>query len=99
MRKKARLCNCDKNTGYAHVIPTHSTFDKLSLTKYGLQILGSSYSYQLPPINRSFSILYSIKSKSTSKNMSEPFSDWNLYGEQMTFQTAFLLNFWQVILT
>ena len=83
MRMKARLFNCDKNTGYAHVIPTHPTFDKLSLTKYGLQFLGSPLSYQLPPINRSFSILYSIKNESTSKNMSEPFSDWNLYGEQI----------------
>ena len=37
-----------------------------SLTKYGLQLLGSPLSYQLPPIDRNFSILSNLEKEQVS---------------------------------
>ena len=45
---------------FAHVIPGSPLFDDAILTKYGLQLLGSSLSYQLPPISINFLILSNL---------------------------------------
>ena len=47
---KSQLLKINRNIGFAHVIPDTPVFDANSLTKYGLQLLGSPLSYQLPPI-------------------------------------------------
>ena len=48
------------NIGFGHVIPDTPVFDDNSLTKYGLQLLGSHLSYQLAPIDMDFSILSNL---------------------------------------
>ena len=57
LKLKSQLCKIDKNIGFAHVIPDTPAFDDNSLTKYGLQLLGSPLNYQLAPIDINFSIL------------------------------------------
>ena len=59
LKLKSQLLKIDRNIGFAHVIPDTPVFDN-SLTKYGLQLLGSSLSYQLPPIDINFSILSNL---------------------------------------
>ena len=53
-KMRSQLLKIDKNIGYAHVIPDNPVFDDNSLTKYGLQLVGSPLSYQLPPIDINF---------------------------------------------
>ena len=60
LKLKSQLCKIDKNIGFAHVIPDTLVFDDNSLTKYGLQLLGSPLSYQLTPIDINFSILSNL---------------------------------------
>ena len=60
LKLKSQLCKIDKNIGFAHVIPDTPVFDDNSLTKYGLQLLGSPLSYQLAPIDINFSILSNL---------------------------------------
>ena len=60
LKLKSQLCKIDKNIGFAHVIPGTPVFDDNSLTKYGLQLLGSPLSYQLAPIDINFSILSNL---------------------------------------
>ena len=50
----------DRNIDFVHVVPDTPVFDENSLTKYGLQLLGSPLSYQLPPIDINFSILSNL---------------------------------------
>ena len=57
LKLKSQLCKIDKNIGFAHVIPDTPVLDDNSLTKYGLQMLGSPLSHQLAPIYTNFSIL------------------------------------------
>ena len=58
LKLMSQLCKIDKNI--AHVIPDTPVFDDNSLTKYGLQLLGSPLSYQLAPIDINFSILSNL---------------------------------------
>ena len=60
LKLKSQLLKIDRNIGFAHVIPDALVFDDNSLTKYGLQLLGSPLSYQLPSININFSILSNL---------------------------------------
>ena len=60
LKLKSQLCKIDKNIGFAHVIPDTPVFDDNSLTKYGLQLLGSPLSHQLAPIDINFSILSNL---------------------------------------
>ena len=41
LKLKSQLLKIDRNIGFAHVIPDTPVFDDNSLTKYGLQLLGS----------------------------------------------------------
>ena len=61
-RMKSHLLNIDKNIGYAHVISDNPVFDDNSLSKYGLQMLGSPLSYQLPAVDINFFILSNLGS-------------------------------------
>ena len=45
LKLKSQLCKIDKNIGFALVIPDTPVIDDNSLTKYGLQLLGSPLSY------------------------------------------------------
>ena len=56
LKLKSQLLKIDRNIDFAHVIPDTPVFDDNSLIKYGLQLLASSLSYQLPPIDINFSI-------------------------------------------
>ena len=56
LKSKPQLLKINRNIGFAHVIPDTPVFDDNSLTKYGLQLLGSPLSYQLPPMDINFSI-------------------------------------------
>ena len=60
LKLKSQLCKIDKNIGFVHVIPDTPVFDDNSLSKYGLQLLGSPQSYQLAPIDINFSILSNL---------------------------------------
>ena len=60
LKLKSQILKTDKNIGFAHVIPDASVFDEDSLTQYGLQLLGSPLSYQLPIIDIKFSILSNL---------------------------------------
>ena len=50
----------DRNIDFVHVVPDTPVFDENSLTKYGLQLLGSPLSYQLPQIDVNLSILSNL---------------------------------------
>ena len=50
-KMRSQLLKIDRNIGCAHVIPDNPLFHDNSLTKYGLQLVGSPLSYQLPPID------------------------------------------------
>ena len=41
LKLKSQLLKINRNIGFAHVIPDTPVFDDNSLTKYGLQLLGS----------------------------------------------------------
>ena len=41
LKLKSQFLKIDRNIGFAHVIPDTPVFDDNSLTKYGLQLLGS----------------------------------------------------------
>ena len=56
----SQLFKIDVNIGFAYVISDTPVFEDNSLTKYGLQLLGSPLSYQLPPIDINFSILSNL---------------------------------------
>ena len=60
LKLKSQLLKIDRNIGFAHVIPHTPVFDDSSLTKYGLQLLGSPLSYQLPSIDINLSILSNL---------------------------------------
>ena len=45
LKLKSQLLKIDRNIGFAHVTPDTPIFDDSSLTKYGLQLLGSPLSY------------------------------------------------------
>ena len=57
LKLKSQPLKINRNIGFAHVIPDTPVFDDNSLTKYGLQLLGSPLSYQLSLIDLNFSIL------------------------------------------
>ena len=57
LKLKSQLLKIDRNFAFSHVIPDTPVFDNNSSTNYGLQLLGSLLSYQLPPIDINFSIL------------------------------------------
>ena len=57
LKLKSQPLKIDRNIGFAHhVTPDTPVIDDNSLTKYGLQLVESPISYQLPPINIKFSI-------------------------------------------
>ena len=60
LKSKPQLLKINRNIGFAHVIPDTPVFDDNSLTKYGLQLLGSPLSYQLSLIEINFSILSNL---------------------------------------
>ena len=60
LKLKSQLLKVERNIGFAHVAPDPPFFGDNSLTKYGLQLLGSLLSYQLPPIDINFSILSNL---------------------------------------
>ena len=60
LKLKSQLFKIDRNIGFAYFIPDTRIFDDNSLTKYGLQLLGSQLSYQLPSIDINFSILSNL---------------------------------------
>ena len=51
LKLKSQLLKIDRNFGFSHVIPDTPVFDNNYSTNYGLQLLGSLLSYQLPPID------------------------------------------------
>ena len=60
LKLKSQLFKIDRNIGFAYFISDTRIFDDNSLTKYGLQLLGSQLSYQLPSIDINFSILSNL---------------------------------------
>ena len=60
LKLKSQLSKIDRNIGFAYFISDTRIFDDNSLTKYGLQLLGSQLSYQLPSIDINFSILSNL---------------------------------------
>ena len=60
LKLKSQLLKIDRNFGFSHVIPDTPVFDNNYSTNYGLQLLGSLLSYQLPPIDINFSILSNL---------------------------------------
>ena len=57
LKLKSQPLKIDRNIGFAHhVTPDTPAIDDNSLTKYGLQLVESPISYQLPPIDMKFSI-------------------------------------------
>ena len=60
LKLKSQLFKNDKNIVLACVIPDTPVFDDNSLTKCGLQLLGSPFSYQLSPIDVNFPILSNL---------------------------------------
>ena len=56
----SQLLKIDRNIGFACFITDTPIFDENSLIKYGLQLLGSPLSYELPPMDINFSILSNL---------------------------------------
>ena len=60
LKVKSQLLKIDRNIDFPHVIHSTPAVDENYVTKYGLQLLGSSVSYQLPHIDKNFLILSNL---------------------------------------
>ena len=60
LKVKSQLLKIDRNIDFPHVIHSTPAADENDVTKYGLQLLGSSLSYQLPHIDINFLILSNL---------------------------------------
>ena len=60
LKVKSQLLKIDRNIDFPHVIHSTPAVDENCVTKYGLQLLGSSLSHQLPHIDINFLILSNL---------------------------------------